>query len=468
VSPPQSARRLFQNGAIYAAGDLGLKALTALFLPILTFYLTPQEVGLWSLALTLVAALSTLFNLALHGAVTRFFYDFEGPEHRARRRAFMGTVLTWLLCWGAACALALYWVGPQLLAVWSPSFPFWPYGGAAIAIAALGALGSVPQALWAAEERPRLFVGVSALGTTLDVVGSLSLVVVFGLGVWGLVWGRLLSAGVLALVFLGYSLREIGLAWRPEDLRRALRFSLPLVPHLMAHWALGMADRVMIERYYEARPHEALALGWGGGEGAGLFAVGLYSVGYTFIGLLNTASVSMNRAWVPQFTRLYQRALEGDVGGREALAASITHFLWVVYGVGLALAFVGPVVVRWGFSPEYAPAASLVAPLCVGGLLQGIYYVYVAVVFFHKDNRLIPVVTVVSGLLNVALNALWLPRFGLLGAAWATVVGYGVLCGGAWWAGRRYGRLPFEGRVRWLSWGVGVGALGAVGAGGAF
>ena len=97
--------RLFKNTGIYALGEVGLTLLSALLAPILTLFLTPAEFGLWSLALMLYTGFMHLCNPALHGAVTRFFFDHE-HDGEAKRR-FQGTILSFLLIWTlGVCVLA--------------------------------------------------------------------------------------------------------------------------------------------------------------------------------------------------------------------------------------------------------------------------------------------------------------------------------------------------------------------------
>ena len=53
-------RRLFENTGIYAIGEAGLSLLGALLVPILTAFLLPAEMGLWTLASGLLTGLTHL------------------------------------------------------------------------------------------------------------------------------------------------------------------------------------------------------------------------------------------------------------------------------------------------------------------------------------------------------------------------------------------------------------------------
>jgi len=443
-------KRLFANTSIYALGELGLRFLTAFFTPLLTYYLAPAELGVWSLALMLFVGFSTVCGLGLHGAVTRFYYDHEFDE--PARRRFQGTTLSFLLLWSLTLCLAMTWFGPDLFDRAFTDLPFWPYGAFVVWMTFISISGLVPRAIWAAAERSRLFVSINLLGSITNLVGSLGLVMFAGIGVLGLFWGRTASLLVLAVPFTIYSIRRVGLAWSGSDLKAALAFSLPLVPHLLAHWVLGMSDRFIIDHHYGSD-------GQLGPDGlsAGLQAVGLYGSAYVFINLVNMIAVSMNRAFVPQFTRAYE-----DESQRPFIARSITYFLLAVSGISVAMVVLSPTLIVCIFNERYAAAAEFAPILALGGLFQGIYYIYVAGLFYFKKNMLIPVVTIVSGLLNVALNLLWIPEYGLVGAAWATAIGYVVLALGVRWGCRRYTHLPFE-RLRIAKLVLSLALVGAAG-----
>jgi O-antigen/teichoic acid export membrane protein len=428
---------MFKNTGIYAIGDAGLHLLSALLMPILTWFLLPAELGLWRLASALFIGFLQVCNPGLHGAITRFYFDHEHDV--ARRQRFQGTVASFLLIWSLGLCVLATVTGPAVFAALFPEVPFWPYGVLVIWMSFLSVLGTVPKATWIAAERSTSFVGVNLLGSAVFLFGSLGLIAFTGIGVLGLFYGRAASLLVLAVPFVIYAARHTKPAWSWTDLRVALAFSLPLVPHLLAHWVLSMADIFMIEWHYSKLEAEGIAAEFESvGEGLSLAAVGIYGVAYSFMEAINLVAASMNRAWVPQFTRGHGRPEE-----REFVGRSITYFILAVGSMSAAMAVLAPTAVRL-LDPKYAFAAEIVPILPLAGMLQGLYYIYVAVLFFYKENRLLPVISIVGGIVNVALNLLWLPKYGLMGAVWATVIAYAVLLVGVRWAARRHPMPAFE------------------------
>jgi O-antigen/teichoic acid export membrane protein len=154
----------------------------------------------------------------------------------------------------------------------------------------------------------------------------------------------------------------------------------------------------------------------------------------------------------------------GDTDEHPFIGKSITYFVMVIVGASTALTVLSPALVELFFADAYIEAATIAPILALAGTFQGLYFIYVTGLFYYKANLLVPVITLVGGAVNVGLNLLWIPEHGLVGAAWATLIGYLILFVGVRWACRRHTRLPFEvGRLAKL-FGV-SGALIALGVG---
>jgi O-antigen/teichoic acid export membrane protein len=62
----------------------------------------------------------------------------------------------------------------------------------------------------------------------------------------------------------------------------------------------------------------------------------------------------------------------------------------------------------------------------------------------EKKTRYYPLVTASAAASNLGLNLLLIPRYGMLGAAWATVFSYGVMAGLGYALSQRVYPIPFE------------------------
>lgn len=76
---------------------------------------------------------------------------------------------------------------------------------------------------------------------------------------------------------------------------------------------------------------------------------------------------------------------------------------------------------------EYSSSVSFIPLIIVSYFLTFLYTFPVNIQFYHKNTTFIPVGTIISALFNAVLNLLLIPRFGIHGAAIATVLSYFVL-----------------------------------------
>ena len=76
------------------------------------------------------------------------------------------------------------------------------------------------------------------------------------------------------------------------------------------------------------------------------------------------------------------------------------------------------------FSEEYHYIAVLVPIISLGYLFRGLYTFSTMPIFFLKKTKSIAFITIVSGLVNVVLNLILIPYYGVYAAAWTTVLSF--------------------------------------------
>jgi O-antigen/teichoic acid export membrane protein len=75
--------------------------------------------------------------------------------------------------------------------------------------------------------------------------------------------------------------------------------------------------------------------------------------------------------------------------------------------------------------------------VAAASLVYGLYFMLVSTVFLRRRTAGLPLLTLAAGAANVGANLVLIPRIGLVGAAWSTLIGYGVLTALTWWYARR-------------------------------
>ena len=89
-------------------------------------------------------------------------------------------------------------------------------------------------------------------------------------------------------------------------------------------------------------------------------------------------------------------------------------------------------------------AAQVVTWTAVGVFFQGVYLLTSIGLNITKNTRYYPVSTILGAVINVTLNFVLIPTFGILGAAWANAVAYGAQAAVAFRLSQRFYPIQYE------------------------
>jgi O-antigen/teichoic acid export membrane protein len=395
--------RLFKLSALYAVADMASRGSALLLVPLYAHFMAPDGYGILALASLVTSLLVMLLSFGGQSVVQRFYNQFADDTGRAQ---FLGAFWLFLLTVPGA-VLAVVWLCGQEVVRWlMPSFAAQPYLQLVLGISYLNvAFGTVLPGLFRARDQGWRYLALSLATMVTTVAFSVYFLVVLQLGAVGALGGQLAGALLMAVVSLPVLMRQLAPAWRWGELRRALKFGLPLVPHFAAHWTLSISDRAIVGAY------------------AGLGGVGLYSMAYQFGTLLQMLLSSINSALMPVFSRAAK-----DERELAALPRLTTYYCCVVAALGLATALVARDVILIATPVAYHSAGSLVPFISLGIVAMGFYFVPMnALSMTAGRTSVIPVITTIAGATNLGLNLLAVPVFGPVAAAINTAVGYTLL-----------------------------------------
>jgi O-antigen/teichoic acid export membrane protein len=167
--------------------------------------------------------------------------------------------------------------------------------------------------------------------------------------------------------------------------------------------------------------------------------IGVYSMSVSF-GLIPKLFLSaFENAWAPFY---YATAREAD--GQRTFAGVTTYVFAVLALLTAGLAAIADDLLALVVGPAYAAGGGVVAWTAIGVLLQGIYLLTSIGLNITKHTQYYPVSTIAGAACNVALNFVLIPRFGIIGAAWANAAGYGVQAIVAYSLSQRFFPIQYE------------------------
>lgn len=434
-------RHLVGLAAGYSVADGLIRGLGFVLLPLLLAYLTPAEFGAVGALGALATLLTHLFGLGLSGSPVRFHGLLDDPNERAE---FFGSALV-----GGSTLAA---IGTGLLAIGSGPVLAWLDLAAfreAVSLTLWTAwlqvvARTIPLGILRAKDAvvPYAVVSVVAVAATL-------LMVFLRLAVWdegflGALRGTRDGAAATCIAALALVARDVRWTVQWPLLRRVLAYGLPLTPHHVAHWVLGLSDRFLVGRLL------------------GATALGYYHFAYQFASVFQLIVSSANSALLPRFARI---GIEPAAAAIRTLRRSTSAYLLTTSTLGMSIALLAPVAVaRW--FPAYEPSARLIPWLVLSVGFFVAYSVPMNVLTMSIGRTAgIWQITAVAGVSNVILNVLLLPRIGLPAAVAATAASYAMLFLGTRSYARRVTGLTTllfpEGRF-WRVGGIGVSAVAAI------
>jgi O-antigen/teichoic acid export membrane protein len=413
-------KRLGKHSAIYGLGGLVSRILAVLLLPLYTRYLSPSDYGKVETLIALTTVIGIALRMGIHSAFFRFYFDSKDAADRRRvvRTSF------WFTMAMATAGL----IGGLLLAAPLSDALFGSSEDSELVMAAFVGLWAGMNyeqltSLFRVEERSVAFVSASLANILLTIGSTLLLVVVLDQGPIGVIVGNFTGTLIVYAVLLGYRREQLGLEFDRGLLREMNHFGIPLVPTALFLWVTNFSDRLFLVRLADTTE------------------VGLYSVGVRIASALVLLLTAFRLAW-PAFAY----SIDDDHEAKRTYAFVLTYLVALTTWVATGLALLSPWIVDWIAAPAFAESSRVVGPLAFSTVAFAAYIVVAIGVGRSKRTQFNWIVTGAAALVNIALNLLLIPSYGMMGAAIATVAAYSTMFAGmVWWSQRIY-PVPYQWR----------------------
>ena len=389
----------------YTIGSVLVMAAGFVSFPIMARLLDYTQYGLLGVFDSALLILAAVFKFGGQHSILRFYPHRGGEGALARYGAnfillpFLGSCALWLLALTAFATLPRLEAYAHDATGWVALFTLLPVIW----------ISSVTGVMMA-EERSELNVLVDVSQRWLGAFVTIGIVYFISRTALGVYIARLAVALlVAALLAVWLWRRGISMRWRDRDrtsLWAGMRYGVPLMANEISGIALVSVDRLMLE-----------------GFTGSLAMVGVYTVGSSlalqFSNMLHSAlNVAYTQVSIRQF----------EIDGVAAVLRTkrrILHFVvYTVVAMLVGLATVGGDAFLLLSGHSKAESVSLFVLLCINFVINGFLHLCTSGLQLYKRSMTIFTLTLSSVLLNVALNLVLIPRFGVMGAVYATFATY--------------------------------------------
>ena len=311
-------------------------------------------------------------------------------------------------------------------------------------------LAAVPFASLRQQNRPWMFLSLKLGSILLNIIFVLFFIELLpGMAAHGGFWQSIfrpddklyyvflgnLLASAITFVCLIPLMKKADFQWDTGFLKRMLRYAWPLVIVGIAG-VINQSSYITFQKYLLPNTLEE-----------NLSDGGVFAAAASLAILLNLFTVAFNYAAEPFFFAHKEREDAKQVYADVSLAFTIVGSIMML----CILAYID--VVQLLLGKNFRAGLQVVPVLLLSFLLLGIYYNFST--WYKLADKTIygALIAGVGAIVTIALNILLIPKYQVIGSAWAALVCYFLMCVASYVQGQKYFPIPYKvGRmIGWMA-----------------
>lgn len=384
------------NAGIYLAATLISSLLAVLVNPLMAKNLSPEDYA--------VSSYYTSFG-TLYGPVLGFFiidyflrkYYILSKEELFRLK---GNVIKLFLGFSGmislVCLVALY----VFVKGTHVSFDFMPYALLAVLHSYVALLYAFQLAEFKIARNAKAYFRASVFWGILNVCISLLLVVVFKFGAVGKMTASFLGS-FFPFVWCLYRNREyLKVQFDKQIFKQIFLYGYPLVLAAMLTYFSHGYDKVLLERAGDIQ------------------SLGYYSVGCSMAAYINVFASAIKSTFQPDmYKAISQRNVKKVVGVALLVIAAVgvVVLLFIIFC---------PWLIKILTAGRYIQSTQTSRIVALSVLTSTIYYQVSQFTYGTGHSKLTLINKIIGTVINIALITLLINKYGTIGAAWSTVIGF--------------------------------------------
>lgn len=378
-------------GIWYMVGNILIKGVSFIALPIFTRLLTPEDFGRYNIFMSYESILTIILGLGFGGTIKIAYFDFKDNFKDYFSSVIFFTILFTLVFDVLSIGCYFIFLRPHLSEMWTQGLLH------LLIFSALGtALYNLISTKYIIYAEYKSNLAISAIYTITNV--ALSVFLCYTIFTAERYLARIVGY-TLPIMIISYGIAILYML-RSKVLinigywKYALKLGSPLIIHSLSMILLIQMGKITINHCY------------------GDTETGIYSVGTTIVGILTIVLSSFDNAWAPWFYRgLNENKFDELVKGNNKISVAFA----IVCGCFMLLS---PEMVRILSTLDYYEAIYSLVPLVVATYINFMYLFAVNQEYYYKKTKTIAIGTVIATAAGFTLNYLLLPIFGYITAAY--------------------------------------------------
>jgi len=395
----QDIKTTSKHTIIYALGNIGLKMIGLILIPLYTNpkYLSHADYGVLAVLEATSQLLIGVLTMAMGTGLARWYWD---AEHKTKQKSiFFSTVAFLILCSGLVASLLLL-SSNYFSKLLFESNDYSYLLKLTIGAAAFQIINNQILALVRLQSRSIFFSAIQIA----------KLVLILGLILWGIkmkdrglnaIWeANIIGEIIILIVLFPYALKNIQFKVHFKVLKEMLSYGLPLMLASVSGVLLATADRYMLSSM------------------SSLENTGLYSLGFRIANTLKVLiAASISNALLP----LNYKKMN-DINNKRFYSKLNTYSIFIFIIALIVLCMFALDILKIFTKSQFYWEANGIIVIISFALLFGFLKDNMTIgLILKKRTKVLGILIFTTSLLNIALNLILIPFFDIYGAALSTL-----------------------------------------------
>ena len=397
---------LVKETFIYTVTDVIGKAMSFILLPIVSFYMPPDELGL-ATNFTVITTLVSLFaGLAVVNSMPYFFYEQDIDENSSMISNML--VLCTILCLGLGAIITFF---HQVVFHYLQLSLYIQIFCVVYVIGLL--ISQISLTLMRLENKPRQFACLQIFQIVFHAIAVVFFVIALKGGGIGKIYAETTVYVTMGAIHFLLLVRKniLKIRWCTRWIKKLLKFGIPLLPHSISFWLKSGMDKVFITTY------------------CGLQYNGLYSMAISISAIYTMLVQSFFNAYTPY---IQKRLASFDDGGNhwedKLSIVKQTYYLFAIFGFLGLLAVGGSwLIFHYMIDIKYLPALDYMPLIILSNFIYTFYQFTIQYIYKKKKTLIMGIITFSGSFIQMLLSYWLISDCGVMGAVYSLLIGNALI-----------------------------------------
>ncbi len=388
-------RKIISGSSVYLFSKSIVMIITFLSIPFFTHMMTPTEYGNFSLLITYSGILMPFFCIGVYLSIARASVEFRGEY-----REYLQTMIV----------MCFFIILPFFIVIMITNY-YWVEVSDTISIVLIStyilfmSINSMVNSYYQYEKRIKFAALISGIRGVMVILVSMIFV---QYATFDKSFARMSGVVIAEGLFFLYLIIKVFNDFQTKSIKRkyvkfAVAYSSPLIVGSLSYILNNQFDRLVIDFYF------------------GSSEVGIYSFAYTIGMIPLTLAIAIRQGVNPHIYDLIE-------AGDYLTVRKISHLLSLFFfSICTLIIIFGNHVVAVVASEEFASSSFILSYIVLGAFIQMMILNESEIQMYFKKTKVNSIIILLGCIINIVLNIIFVPFYGVLAAAISTVATYIVM-----------------------------------------